>query len=118
MPDQTTTIETLKQAVARFVAERHWQPYHSPKNLAMALTCETAELVELFQWVDSEESRRLAHDPARREAIGDELADVFNALLCLCVSMEFDLSDELLRKMQKNARKYPAPANKPGPADA
>ena len=114
MPDESTTIASLKQAVARFVAERNWQPYHSPKNLAMALTCETAELVELFQWVDSEQSRQLARDPAMREAIGDELADVFNALLCLCMSMDFDLSDELLRKMQKNAQKYPVPSPGPG----
>src|SRR5262245_7613828 len=56
MPDQTTTVAALKDAVERFAAERAWEPFHSPKNLSMALAAEVGELLELFLWVDSEAS--------------------------------------------------------------
>src|SRR4051794_26652211 len=73
MADETTTIGEWKAAVRRFAAERHWEPYHSPKNLAVALACEVAELMEPMRWVTAEESRRLPDDPAMREALADEL---------------------------------------------
>jgi NTP pyrophosphatase (non-canonical NTP hydrolase) len=95
MPDETTTLASLKDAVRRFAAERGWEPYHSPKNLVMALACETAELVEPFIWLDAEESRRLLDDPGKREAVADEMADVFNVLLNLSLHTGIDLSEAL-----------------------
>jgi dCTP diphosphatase len=109
MPDATTTIATLREAVRRFNTERHWEPYHSPKNLAMGLACEAAELMEHFLWVDCELSRAVVHDAAKLSAVADELADVACHLLNLTNALGLDLSDALGAKMVKNAAKYPAP---------
>ena len=107
MADAATTLAELKDLVRRFVDERAWQPFHSPKNLAMGLAIETAELMEHFLWVDCPASHEVTKDPARREAIGDELADVFCHLLNLSIAMDMDLSEALRAKMVKNAVKYP-----------
>jgi len=111
MPDETTTLASLREQVRRFAADRRWEPYHSPKNLAMALACEAAEVVEQFIWLDPEESRRALADPAKREAVADELADVLNVLLNLSIHTGIDLSDALAAKMAKNVTKYPAPGS-------
>src|SRR4051794_20945863 len=100
--DATTTLGELKEAVRCYVSERRWEPYHSPKNLAMALAVEAAELMEPFLWIEADESRRLPADPAKRTAIADELADVAYLLLNLCLSMDIDLSDAFAAKMTKN----------------
>ena len=112
MPDESTTIAELKEAVRRFAAERAWEPYHSPKNLAMALACEVGELLEIYRWVDSEPSRRVVDDPAMRSAVADELADVACLLFNLSLSTGIDLSDAVRDKMVRNALKYPAPKAK------
>jgi NTP pyrophosphatase (non-canonical NTP hydrolase) len=109
MPDATTTIATLREAVRRFNAERRWEPYHSPKNLAMGLACEAAELMEHFLWVDCEPSRAVIHQAAKLGAVADELADVACHLLNLTNALGLDLSDALAAKMAKNAAKYPVP---------
>src|SRR5438552_1645664 len=105
--DATTTLGTLKEAVQQFAAERFWQPYHSPKNLAMALAVEAAELMEPFLWLEPEASRHLTADATKREAVADELADVAILLLNLSLSLDIDLSDAIAVKMRKNAVKYP-----------
>lgn len=110
MSDDATTIAELRTALAAFNAERDWEPYHAPKNLAMALAVEAAELMELFLWVDAEPSRRLADDPDTRTAIADELADVANHVFNLANSLNLDLSDAVRAKLAKNAIKYPAKA--------
>jgi NTP pyrophosphatase (non-canonical NTP hydrolase) len=107
MSDSTTLISTLREAMARFVSEREWDQFHSPKNLAMALAAEAAELMEHFLWVDNEASRALAHDPAVREQVADEIADVTGVVLALCNALGLDLSEAIARKMAKNVNKYP-----------
>jgi NTP pyrophosphatase (non-canonical NTP hydrolase) len=107
MPDNTTVVAELKEAMANFVAQREWQPFHSPKNLAMALAVEAAELMEHFLWIDNEASRAEARDPANLEQIGDEVADVTCLVLALCNALGLDLSDTFRRKLAKNERKYP-----------
>lgn len=107
MSDATTTIAELKEAVRQFAADRQWEPYHSPKNLAMALACEVGELLEIYRWVDSEPSRRVVDDPAKRQAVADELADIACLLFNLCLSTGIDLSEAVRDKMIRNARKYP-----------
>jgi NTP pyrophosphatase (non-canonical NTP hydrolase) len=107
MPDSSTTLATLREAVQRFAEERAWEPFHSPKNLAMGMAVETAELMEHFLWVDCGESRRTADDPHRREQIADEMADVACYLLNLANVLGIDLSDAILAKIAKNAIKYP-----------
>jgi NTP pyrophosphatase (non-canonical NTP hydrolase) len=108
MPDNDTTVGALKEAWARFVAERDWNQFHSPKNLAMALAVETAELMEHFLWVDNDASHAIARDPVTREQVADELADVTGVVLALCNALGLDLSDAVRRKMAKNEHKYPA----------
>jgi NTP pyrophosphatase (non-canonical NTP hydrolase) len=109
MPDESTTIAELKEAVRRFADERSWGPYHNPKNLSMALACEAAEVMEHFRWVDSEPSRHVVDDPAMRGAVADELADVACLLFNLSLSTGIDLSEAIRDKMIRNAVKYPAP---------
>jgi NTP pyrophosphatase (non-canonical NTP hydrolase) len=108
MPDATTTLAHLKDAVRRFNAERQWEPFHTPKNLSMGLAVEAAELMELFLWETADGSRHVIDDPKQREAIADEMADVTCYLLVLSYTTGIDLSDALTAKIAKNALKYPA----------
>jgi NTP pyrophosphatase (non-canonical NTP hydrolase) len=107
MPDATTTVAVLREAVRRFNDERAWEPFHSPKNLVMGLAIETAELMEHFLWLEGPASRDAAKDPVKREALADELADVFCYVLNLSNALGIDLSDALTAKLAKNAVKYP-----------
>jgi dCTP diphosphatase len=90
------------------VEERAWQPFHSPKNLAMGIAVEAAELMECFLWMDLPASREAGNDPLQREAIADEMADVLCYLLNLSNVIGIDLSEALRKKMVKNRLKYPA----------
>lgn len=107
MSDETETVAGLRQAVQAFVDERDWRKFHTPKNLAMSLAIETAELMEHFQWLDVAESIAHARNPAHREQIADEIADVCCYLLSLVNAINLDLSDAVRAKLEKNARKYP-----------
>ena len=108
MSDASTTLADLRGLVRRFVDERDWRQFHSPKNLSMSLAIEAAELMEHFQWIDSADSRRVADDPERLAAIRDEIADVLCYLLALANELDLDLSTAVRDKMIKNAAKYPA----------
>ncbi len=108
MSDQQTTIDELRGAVAAFVAERNWEQFHAPKNLAMSLAIEAAELMEHFQWISPEESRSLADSAEKLVPIGEEIADVFCYTLALANELGIDLSNAFADKMKKNAMKYPA----------
>jgi NTP pyrophosphatase (non-canonical NTP hydrolase) len=108
MADAATTLAELKDIVRRFVLERDWQQYHAPKNLAMGVAVEAAELMEHFLWVDSPASFAVVNETGKREQIAEELADVFCHLLNLSMALDIDLSDALQTKMIKNAVKYPA----------
>ena len=106
--DGDTTLTDLKALVRQFVEERAWQPFHSPKNLAMGIAVEAAELMECFLWLDLPASHEAAKQSPLREAIADEMADVFCYLLNLSNVIGIDLSEALRAKMVKNAIKYPA----------
>jgi NTP pyrophosphatase (non-canonical NTP hydrolase) len=107
MPDSSTTLADLRGLVRRFVDERDWRQFHSPKNLSMSLAIEAAELMEHFQWIDIAESRRLGADPAKLAAVREEIADVFCYLLALANELDLDLATAVRDKMVKNAAKYP-----------
>src|SRR5262245_56260825 len=92
MDDSNTTIAELRENIRQFVDERDWQQFHSPKNLAMALSIEAAELMEHFQWIDINESRTLGDDPEKLNAIAEELADVLSYTLALANSLDIDLA--------------------------
>lgn len=108
MSDDSATVSQLRQAVQVFVDERDWRQFHSPKNLAMSLAIEAAELMEHFQWLDADEAQARGRDPARRGEIADEIADVCCYLLSLVNALDLDLSDAVRHKLLKNAKKYPA----------
>jgi dCTP diphosphatase len=106
--DATTTVAELRNIVADFVAERDWSQFHSPKNVSMALAIEAAELMEHFQWLTTDASRKLVDDPERLAAVGEEIADVVGYSFALANELGIDLSSTIRAKMVKNAIKYPA----------
>ncbi len=99
-------LRMLQQRLAAFAAERDWEQFHSPKNLAMALSVEAAEVVEEFQWLTEAQSEDL--DAERRERVRLELADVLIYLLRLADRLDVDLLLAADDKIEANARKYPA----------
>ena len=101
-----TELEALREQLRDFAAERDWDLFHSPKNLAMALSVEAGELLEVFQWLTEEQSRRLS--PEALVAAGDEVADVLLYLIRLSDKLGIDPIAAAHRKMLSNARKYPA----------
>lgn len=111
-------LNLLQQTLREFAAQRDWQPFHTPKNLAMALMVEAAELAEIFQWMTPEQSQSASQDKVERERIGDEVADVLLYLLQLADHCDVDLKRAVGRKLIKNAKKYPPtrPGLPAGPA--
>jgi NTP pyrophosphatase (non-canonical NTP hydrolase) len=108
MKDNEITIGDLKKQVDAFVDKRDWKQFHSPKNLAMALSVEVSELMELFQWLDLEQAKEVMKSGKVREDALDEIADIFIYLLAFCNTNKIDISDALMKKMKKNIKKYPA----------
>lgn len=100
-------LTTLRDALRDFAAARNWQPFHTPKNLAMAMIVEAAELVEHFQWATPEESR--TPTPEKLAEIRDEVADTLIYLVELADALDIDLIAAAKDKIAKNAIKYPAP---------
>jgi len=101
-----TELEALREQLRNFARERDWEQFHSPKNLAMALTVEATELLEIFQWLTEEQSRSL--EPATRARADEEIADVLLYLVRLADQLGIDPVAAAERKLEKNARKYPA----------
>jgi dCTP diphosphatase len=101
-------IEHLTTAIREFAQQRDWERFHTPKNLAMALSVEVAELVELFQWLTPEESTALVDTPEGRAAIEDEIADIAIYLLRLADVMCVDVEGVLRAKLERNQQRFPA----------
>jgi NTP pyrophosphatase (non-canonical NTP hydrolase) len=100
-----TDLQSLTQSLRDFAKARDWEQFHSPKNLAAALSVEAAELLEHFQWLTEEQSRNL---PALAKAeVGAEAADVLLYLLQLCDKLQIDLMAAVRRKLIVNGEKYP-----------
>jgi NTP pyrophosphatase (non-canonical NTP hydrolase) len=101
-----TELEGLRDRLRAFSAERDWDQFHSPKNLAMALAAEAGELLEAFLWLTEEQSRQL--DAKTQAAVGDEIADVLLYLVRLGDMLGIDPIAAAQRKLAVNALKYPA----------
>lgn len=99
-------LTQLRDALREFAAERDWDQFHSPKNLASALSVEASELLEIFQWLTEEQSRNLT--PEQLAHAREELADVLNYLVRLADKLDVNLMDAAREKIAKNALKYPA----------
>lgn len=100
------SLDDLKQRLRQFARERDWEQFHSPKNLSMALIVEAAELVEHFQWLTEAQSHSLPEKTLRE--VEQEMADVFIYLNRMADLLGVDLMDAARRKIELNAKKYPA----------
>lgn len=98
-------IEELQASLRNFATERDWEQFHSPKNLATALSVEASELLEHFQWLSDQESRNLPDD--KRSKIAEEVADVLLYLLQLADKLDLNPLEAAREKLQLNAKKYP-----------
>lgn len=104
-PQAPSPLDDLRDRLRAFAAEREWEPFHTPKNLAMALSVEAAELLEHFQWLTPEAS--MALDPDTRAGVREELADVLLYLVRIADRLDLDLIEAAHDKMRLNALKYP-----------
>lgn len=105
MRDDKATIESLKTGVRKFISSREWEKYHNPKDLAISLSLESAELMEIFQWMDEEEMQEQMATLMGR--IEEELADIAIYVLSFCSTLDIDLSEIVTEKLKKNEEKYP-----------
>lgn len=102
----TTTVEELQKWLDQFAQERDWERFHTPKNLAMSVAIEAAELMELVQWQEYQEPSGGTQNDS---PIAEEISDVLAYLLRLASVLKIDVAQSLSLKIQKNARKYPIP---------
>ncbi|GIK38864.1 MAG: nucleotide pyrophosphohydrolase [Chloroflexota bacterium] len=108
VPTNAASITAIQQAVREFRDARAWRQFHSPKNLSMSIAIEAAELMEHFQWLTTAEATALPQaDPAARQAIAEELADVFIYCFSLADIMELDVAEIIFDKLAKNEQKHP-----------
>lgn len=107
MAGGTLNVEAIQQHLRTFVREREWDQFHDPKNLAMSLAIEAGELMEIFQWVNTGDTAALMADPAKAQAVREEMADVLAYLLRLADVLGVDLQEAVWAKLSRNAVKYP-----------
>jgi dCTP diphosphatase len=100
-------MQLLQSEIENFIKERDWQKFHTPKNLAMALSVETSELVEIFQWLTPAQSGKLS--PEAIEHLEEEIGDIMIYLTTLAASYRLDPLTAARKKIKKNRLKYPAP---------
>ena len=105
--DTVTSVGELKEAVGAFIDARDWSRYHSPKNLAMSIAIEAAEIMEHFQWTTIEEARAAMEDPAVRSEVEEEIADVLIYCLSFVRHTNLDVSKAVLEKLEKNKTRFP-----------
>lgn len=111
-PESGHDLRALQRRLAAFAEARDWQPYHTPKNLASALSVEASELVEIFQWLTPEESARVMEDPESAHRVADEVADVLAYLLQFCTVLGIDAPAALAAKIDRNERRFPVPSRR------
>ena len=100
-------LKKIKQKINKFVKDRDWEQFHSPKNLAMALSVEVSELVEIFQWLKDSDIKKVD-----KQKVADELADIFFYLVRISQKMNIDIEKSFHKKMIKNIKKYPVKLSK------
>ena len=98
-------IKTIEQMIQKFSQDRDWEQFHSPKNLSMALSVESSELVEIFQWLTEEQSYNL--NDSKKQHAKEEVADIAIYLLRICMKLDINLEEAIIEKMKKNEEKYP-----------
>jgi len=101
-------IKSIQQSLQAFADERNWEQFHNPKNLAMALSGEVGELLEIFQWLTPDEAAAVSAQPKLKQKVSEELADIALYLLRLADKVQVDLEQAIAEKMRVNSEKYPA----------
>ncbi|MDD0851613.1 nucleotide pyrophosphohydrolase [Halobacteriovorax sp. GB3] len=104
---KTIDVEKLNSVVSNFIEERDWDQFHSIKNLSMALSVETSELVEIFQWLKEEDSNNVKNDPKLKAKVEEEISDIFIYLMRIAIKSGVDIESSVLSKIEKNSEKYP-----------
>ena len=107
MLDKKLTLKDLKSKVDNFVNERDWEQFHDPKNLAMSISIEAAELMEIFQWPSNDESSKIMDNKDLRIHAIEEVADILIYTIAFCNRNNIDMSEAILNKLKKNKIKYP-----------
>lgn len=102
-------LPDLQRRLAEFAAARRWQPFHTPKNLAIALSVEASELLEIFQWLTPEQAAAVMTDPTTAHRVEDEVADVLAYLLQFCEVLGIDVLAALAAKIDRNELRFPLP---------
>ena len=111
--DASNSLNNLLEKVEKFVKERDWDKYHTPKNLAMSIAIEAAEILELFQWVTIKESiDNVAKDEKLKTALAEEIADVMIYTISLALHTDIDLEKAIIKKLEKNEVRFPINAVK------
>jgi len=105
MNDEQVTIETVKLLMKKFVDERDWNQFHTPKNLSMKMAIEAAELMELFTWQEGLDSFETARQ--KRQEVEQELADVIMVALAFANACSIDISKAIMEKLALNEQRYP-----------
>ncbi len=105
--DNSTTVGDLRKEVAEFIAARDWNGYHTPKNLAMSIAIEAAEIMEHFQWVTVAEAIELMKDPDEHAEVADELADVLIYCMSLANATGIDIAESVRKKLARNEKRFP-----------
>lgn len=98
-------MDKIQKIIKDFSKQRDWDKFHNPKNLAMALSVEASELVEIFQWLDFEQAANLSED--KKVHTKQEIADIAVYLIRMCMHFDIDLEDAIIEKMKLNEKKYP-----------
>lgn len=111
MNDNITTIKELKDKIEKFSVDRGWSKKENVKNLCMALSVECSELLEIFQWMHSDEVDNIKKDEKEFTHLKEEISDVFWYLIRICSHYDIDLVSSVLDKEIKNAKKYPIDKN-------
>lgn len=107
MKKDTLNLKEVFKTQRAFAKARQWEKFHTPKNIATALSIEAAELLEVFLWLNEKESKAVMKSPKMNEAVRHEMADVFYWLCRLADILEVDLEGAFWEKMEQNAKKYP-----------
>jgi NTP pyrophosphatase (non-canonical NTP hydrolase) len=109
MSDQRLDVPLLQQRLREFAAARDWGQYHTPKNLAAALSVEASELLEIFQWLTPEQAAAVMADAGTAHRVEDEVADVMAYLLQFCEVLGIDVLAALAAKIDRNELRFPRP---------
>ncbi|MCB1072903.1 MAG: nucleotide pyrophosphohydrolase [Chlamydiales bacterium] len=100
-------IKEMQEFSKKFVKERDWEQYQTPKNVAMGVTIEASELMEIFQWLTDQQSYDIKNDPEKKGEIADEIGDILHYLIRLSTLLDIDLKDAFWNKIRKTEAKYP-----------